>query len=203
MASPSDNDPALQRFRRGAGTRVGPPGPPPVPGAYQPPVPSPLQPSSLQPSPLQAPPLQPIAAGTAPAGAGGQDPAHPLFGDLLGAPPTTADPTSGAWAQASDDAWLPVSDDPGRRSGVTSIAVGIFVGIVGLFIGVHSIRRSRAVGLSGAVGAVGVVVSALSLVIVGAVGLSWVRYEVQVAHQCALLGPGQYLTQSGTAVTCR
>ena len=197
MASTHDDDPEHRRFRRGAGARVGPPGPPPVPGGQV--VPPPREDGRL------------ITTGSVPGWANADDPApatpatpataalpatpappSPLFGELLEGP-------AGA---ESENAWLPVDDDPGRRWGIASIIVGVFVGVVGLFVGVHAIRRSREVGLRGGLGVAGVLVSAVSILVVGAIGLSWVRYEVDVATQCALVGPGRYVTDSGTAVTC-
>ena len=83
-----------------------------------------------------------------------------------------------------------------------SIVVGFFVGIVGVFIGIASLRQSRRAGLAGALGTAGIVVSVLNIVIGGAVGISWVRYEVSLSQQCALVGPGQYFTQSGDQVSC-
>ncbi|BDZ48800.1 hypothetical protein GCM10025867_10410 [Frondihabitans sucicola] len=201
MASPSDNDPALQRFRRGAGTRVGPPGPPPVPGGYRPPgVQPPAETQSVAPRSGE-----PIAPGTVPGWPATPDPARaePLFGELLGPPPAVEPGEAEPLYDAPSPSWPPVDDDPGRGSGIASIVVGFFVGIVGLFIGVYSVHRSREVGRAGVLGFVGVLVSLLSIFVVGAIGLSWVRYEVDVAQQCSLVGPGHYLTQSGSEVTCR
>jgi hypothetical protein len=143
---------------------------------------------------------RPITTGGVPGWASGHDPARnsaaappaPLFGELLDGPDSPE----------AEGEWLVVDDDPGRRWGVASIVIGVFVGVVGLFVGVHAIRRSREVGLAGGLGIAGVVVSALSILVVGAIGLSWVRYEVDVATQCALVGPGRYVTDSGSAVTC-
>lgn len=209
MSGPRENDPALARFRRGAGSRVGPPGPPPVPGSFvAPPAVPPADPAvapsaGLAPGPSSGSAAGPIAPGTAPEWATTPDPGRvqPLFGDLLGK--QSAELTATAYDDDSDEPWLEVDDDPGRNSGIAAIAVGMFVGIVGLFVGIYSIRRSRDAGLTGTLGIVGVIVSLASILVVGVVGLSWVRYEVQVAQQCALVGPGTYLTQSGTGVTCR
>lgn len=206
MAGPQDDDAALARFRRGAGVRVGPPGPPPLPGDRRPATPQQARDAAAW-AAAGGPGAEPISTGTVPGWAGEADPARPLFGDLVGPPPATstappASPSSPLFDESPSE-WLPVDDDPGRATGIASIVVGLFVGLVGLFLGVHSIRRSRAAGLAGGLGIAGVVISMLSIVIVGAIGLSWVRYEVQVAEQCSLVGPGLYVTSSGEQVTCR
>lgn len=204
MAPPADDDPRLTRFRRGArageAPQVGAPGPPPVvpefatqlDGDPSDPSLTPFAPpaGAAQWAPPPAPSPTPYpAAQTAP-------PVDHLFAEF--GPEKTAEPLYDTPAYD----WLPVDVDPGRSTGIASIAVGIFFGIVGLFIGVHSIRKSRGVGLTGAIGIVGVIVSSLSVVLFGSIVLSWVRYEVELAQQCALVGPGQYYTGSGDLVTC-
>ena len=156
--------------------------------------------------------------------AGASDPVHPApFDAPLGAPPVPGAPpargasavplfgsptegeratTFGELLEPREPEWPAVDVDPGRRSGVVAIVVGFFVGLVGVFIGIASIRSSRRVGLTGALGTAGIVVSVLNIVVGGVVGISWVRYEVSLQQQCALVGPGQYVTQSGGQVTC-
>lgn len=156
--------------------------------------------------------------------AGSGDPVHPApFDAPLGAPPVPGAPpargasavplfgspaegeratTFGELLEPREPEWPAVDVDPGRRSGVVAIVVGFFVGLVGVFIGIASIRSSRRVGLTGALGTAGIVVSVLNILVGGVVGISWVRYEVSLQQQCALVGPGQYVTQSGGQVTC-
>lgn len=213
MAPPAENDPRLTRFRRGAPggetQHVGAPGPPPVlpefagqlePAASDPALP-PVAPTTPQP-PAFAPPVAPPVDWAAPPAPDSSVPSREapssehLFAEFeseKGAEPLYETP-------AYD--WMPVEVDPGRSTGIASIAVGIFFGIIGLFIGVHSIRKSRAVGLAGGIGIAGVIVSSLSVLLFGSVVLSWVRYEVELAQQCSLVGPGQYYTSSGDLVTC-
>ncbi|RKR75722.1 hypothetical protein [Frondihabitans australicus] len=206
-ASPAD--PRTARFRRGAGRPVGPPGPPPPvhgmgigrgsvdPAAGGDVAPWPLTGDSGRPLSLDDLPLPGGLSHPAP------PPAPPAYGELAenrwpGAPRAQPDD------EAGDDAgdWPDVDDDPGRRSGVVAIVVGFFVGVVGVFIGIASIRASRRVGLAGALGTAGIVVSVLNIVVGGVVGISWVRYEVSLQQQCSFVGPGQYVTQNGDRVTC-
>jgi hypothetical protein len=231
MPTPPENDPALARFRRGAGTRVDPPGPPPVlragehdaggperaPEAFEPPTAGPQIPSDWAAS------GSPLPAGTVPGGAGPTDPGagFPLFSDLVGGLVGAPAPNGvggvepeGQWPQEgwSENAW-PGGDwqrppaapgvDPGRNSGIVAIVVGIFAGLIGLIVGIFSVRSSHRAGLAGRFGIVGIVVSLLSLVVVSSIGISYARYEASLAHQCALVGPGDYLTPSGDQVTCR
>jgi hypothetical protein len=228
MSTRPENDPALARFRRGAGTRVDPPGPPPVlqAGALGDTVPErggdAFEPAALRgeiPSDWAAN-GSPLAAGTVPGGAGPTDPGadHPLFSDLVGGPvgaprPSSDGESDGQWPQEGwfDDAWpggdwqRPHSEpgvDPGRNSGIVAIVVGVFAGLIGLVVGIFSVRSSHRAGLVGRYGIIGIVVSLLSLVVVSSIGISYARYEASLAHQCALVGPGDYLTPSGDQVTC-
>lgn len=192
MTGLQPNDPSLARFRRGEGRRVGPPGPPPAVQAYSGP---PADDAAVATTVSWAPEAQPITVADLPAPTGTQSPEFSVpppaptpFGELLG---------------PADAPWLPVDDDPGRTSGIVSIVVGFFAGLVGVFIGIASIRASRRAGLAGAIGTAGIVVSVLNILVGGAVGVSYVRYQVTLAQQCALVGPGQFATQTGDQVTCR
>jgi hypothetical protein len=200
MSDPASHDPASARFRRGAGRPVGPPGPPPPVAGYG----ARVQDPGLTPAPW-APESPPITVADLPAPGDPSVPAgapapviapesRPAFGELVGAPGD-----DGPWPPRS---WSTDDQDPGRTTGVVAIVVGFFVGIVGVFIGIVSLQRSRRVGLAGALGTAGIVVSILNIVVGGAVGISYVRYEVSLAQQCSLVGPGQYLTQSGDQVSC-
>lgn len=221
MSDPAKNDPASARFRRGAGRPVGPPGPPPPVAGYgaqaQDPGLAPVAPSWAPesmpltmadvPAPASVPAGAPVpmptqvgasvpAQAPAPAFAG-----RPAFGEILGGDVSVGSASDEqAWPAGG---WPDVDQDPGRTTGVVAIVVGFFVGIVGVFIGIASLQKSRRVGLAGALGTAGIVVSILNIVVGGAVGISWVRYEVSLTQQCSLVGPGQYLTQSGDQVTCR
>jgi hypothetical protein len=204
MSTPENQDPALARFRRGASNPSGsatPVGPPPV---AQPPVPQ---------EPASTPPLSPpegagpITVASLPASVTPRDPGipRPLFGELIDDQPEAHSAIEPLFegperdARGSDDDF---EGDPGKTSGIVSIVVGVFVGIVGIFIAIFSLRRSREVGLPGLFGFIGILVSIASLIAAGAIGISFVRYEAQLAQQCSLVGPGQYLTQSGDQVSC-
>ncbi len=194
MSSPVENDPTLARFRRGARPPAGPPGPPPVVPEYDAAAPEPLPPAPLpltgEPSPWA--PRDVGVAGAPVEGRGwAEDPARPLFGELVADRDDEFDPP-----------WTAVDDDPGRSLGITAVAIGLFVGVVGVFIGIASVRRSRLAGLAGVTGYVGIAVSVLSIVVFSAIGLSWLRYEISLAQQCSLVDPGQYLTQTGQQVSC-
>jgi hypothetical protein len=212
MSTPPADDASHARFRRGASHapagQAAPP-PPVVPGygvpAYAGPVdsaaPMPFQPGSAAPSPesLWGPP-----GGEA----GGQTPVpaapETFVVNGFGQPGPSQQPYGQAAPlyETPSYEWMPVEADPGRGSGITSIAVGIFFGLIGLFIGIHSVRRSRSVGLKGAVGIVGIVVSSLSMLLFGSIVGSWIKYEVDLAAQCSQVDAGQYYTSSGHVVTC-
>jgi hypothetical protein len=195
MSSPVENDPTHARFQRGARPPAGPPGPPPVVREHEADAPA-VRSERLQPAPVPAEPsrwaprdVDPVAPPTSPGRGWAEDPARPLFGELVD-------------GDESDPPWTAVDDDPGRALGITAIVVGLFVGIVGVFVGIASVRRSRLAGLAGVTGYVGIAVSVVSIVVFSAVGLSWLRYEISLAQQCSLVGPGQYLTQTGQQVSC-
>jgi hypothetical protein len=205
MSSPVENDPTLARFRRGARPPAGPPGPPPVVPQYdaaaEPASTTPASPPTLArgPAPTAQPPERSpwaprddsASEGASVPGRGwAADPARPLFGELV------ADPGE------VDQAWTAVDDDPGRALGITAVAIGLFVGVIGVFVGIASVRRSRLAGRAGVTGYIGIAVSILSIVVFSVVGLSWLRYEISLAQQCSLVGPGEYLTQTGQQVSC-
>lgn len=159
----------------------------------------------VHPAPFDAPLGAPPAPGTPPVP--GAPPVPPARGasavPRFGVPAEGEQATTfGELLEPHESEWPSVDVDPGRRSGVVAIVVGFFVGLVGVFIGIASIRSSRRVGLTGALGTAGIVVSVLNIVVGGVVGISWVRYEVSLQQQCALVGPGHYVTQSGDQVTC-
>ncbi|ROQ37186.1 hypothetical protein EDF46_2636 [Frondihabitans sp. PhB188] len=203
MSTPSGDDPRYARFRRGASTPSASAAPPPAPPQYA----GPEAGSPYAPPPLAKPDAAAGAAG-APATLWGPpgEPETTVAGRVPAPDQLFAAELGGAQAQPLYETpsydWLPVDADPGRGSGIASIAVGIFVGIVGLFIGIHSLRKSRSVGLAGTVGIVGIVVSSLSMILFGAYVGSWIKYEADLASQCAQVGPGQYFTSSGDVVTC-
>jgi hypothetical protein len=198
MSTPQDHDPALARFRRGASRPAGPAGPPPVappPVFSQPPV---FRPGAEGPITVESLPSVP----------GPRDPGipQPLFGELLEDPRRVDGEIEPLFEAPEGDQYDEFDEfgerDPGKTSGIVSIVVGAFVGIVGVFIAISSLRRSREVGLSGLFGFVGILVSIASLIVAGSIGISYIRYETQLAQQCALVGPGQYLTSSGDQVSC-
>ncbi|GAA4675493.1 DUF4190 domain-containing protein [Frondihabitans cladoniiphilus] len=189
MSTPSENDPALARFRRGASTPAGPVGPPP-----------PLQGDRSAPPPVVplaspvVPPAPPVVLPAPPS-------IQPLFADVLGS--GAGQPSGVPLYDEPDYDWAPDEPDPGRTSGIVGFVIGIFIGVVGLVVGILSVRSSRRDGRVGGWGIAAIVVSLASMAVVAGVSVSYARYEISLANQCSVVGPGSYLTQSGTQVTCR
>jgi hypothetical protein len=94
-------------------------------------------------------------------------------------------------------------EDPGKVYGILSIVFGLlwFLSLVGLILGIIGHKKSKAAGHSTTVSTIGIVFSAIGLVIGLFVGLILIFSTAAIVQKCQELGPGTHY-ENGTTFTC-
>ncbi|WP_052663599.1 hypothetical protein [Psychromicrobium lacuslunae] len=92
--------------------------------------------------------------------------------------------------------------DPGKVMGILSIVLPfVFLGLVGLILGIIGLNKSKKAGFSNAPAVIGIVLSILAIIgsiIVGVVLFVTLQHVLQT---CAELGPGTHV-RGGVTYTC-
>ena len=94
--------------------------------------------------------------------------------------------------------------NPGQVLGIVSIVLGLTCGLslFGFVLGFVSRSRSKRAGASAALGTIGIVVSALAMVLLVLGGVLLVRAANDVAQQCDEVGSGNSYEVNGVTLTC-
>jgi len=92
--------------------------------------------------------------------------------------------------------------NPGKTLGIIGLILAFFANVVGLIVSIVALRKSKKAGFENGPATAGIVVSILSILIVGAAIGAAIAAAATATSQCAEYGAGIHELDSGVTITC-